>query len=389
MKKYILFFAVAGMIASCNRLAENEFEITGKIDKSLEGKNVILEKQGGMMGFVPVDTAKVENGKFTFKGTVTDPSLHVLNVDGMVGKTEIILENGEIELDVDKDSIFKTKRGGTFNNDKLDEYYTSINKMRREMMDFQKKNKDAMMKAYQSQDTVAMNKLNKKYQELSKRMQDNAIDFVEKNPKAYISVLLITQMVTMQTKPIAELKKYYDKLDADLKKTKEGKELAEMIKNNGMPAPMAPQSPEGKAAAQPGKQAAGFNAPNPDGKTVSLKESLGKVTIVDFWASWCGPCRKENPSVVALYNRYHSKGLNIIGVSLDDNKESWKKAIAADKLEWTHVSNLKKWDEPIAKLYRVESIPATFILDAKGNIVAENLRGSDLEAKIKTLIEAK
>lgn len=389
MKKYILFFAVAGMIVSCNKLAENEFEITGKIDKSLDGKNVILEKQGGMMGFVPVDTAKIENGKFIFKGTVTDPSLHVLNVDGMAGKTEIILENGEIELDVDKDSIFKTKRSGTFNNDKLDEYYTSINTMRREMMDFQKKNKDAMMKAYQANDTVAMNKLNKKYTELSKKMQDNAIDFVEKNPKAYISILLIKQMVTMQTKPVAELKKYYDKLDADLKKTKEGKELADMIKNNGMPAPMAPQSPEGKAAAQPGKQAAGFSAPNPDGKTISLKESLGKVTIVDFWASWCGPCRKENPSVVALYNRYHGKGLNIIGVSLDDNKESWEKAIAADKLTWTHISNLKKWDEPIAKLYGVESIPATFILDAKGNIVAENLRGAELEAKVKELLEAK
>lgn len=389
MKKYILFFAVAGMIVSCNQLAENEFEITGKIDKSLDGKNVILEKQGGMMGFVPVDTAKIENGKFIFKGTVTDPALHVLNVDGMVGKTEIILEHGEINLDVDKDSIFKTKRGGTFNNEKLDEYYTGINTMRREMMDFQKKNKDAMMKAYQSNDTVAMNKLNKKYSELSKKMQENAVDFVEKNPKAYISILLIKQMVAMQAKPIAELKKYYDKLDADLKKTKEAKELLELINNNGMPAPMAPQSQEGKAAAQPGKQAAGFNAPNPDGKNVTLKESLGKVTIVDFWASWCGPCRKENPNVVALYNRYHAKGLNIIGVSLDDNKESWKKAIAADNLAWTHVSNLKKWDEPIAKLYSVESIPATFILDAKGNIVAENLRGAELEAKVKTLLEDK
>ncbi|MGV3459314.1 MAG: redoxin domain-containing protein [Flavobacterium sp.] len=386
MKKYVLFLAAAGMIASCNRLAENEFEIEGKIDKSLDGKNVILEKQGGYMGFVPVDTAKVENGKFVFKGTVTDPELHFVNIEGMQGKVELILEHGEIELDVDKDSIFKTKQGGTFNNEKLNEYYTDINKIRKKMIDFQKKNQDAMMKAYKANDTVAMSKLNKVYSEISKEMQDNAYKFVEKNPKAYITVLLIKQMAGMQSKPMSEIKKYYDALDADLKKTKEGKELGEMIKNNGMP-PAVPQTPEGDAAATPGKQAAGFSAPNPDGKTVSLKESLGKVTIIDFWASWCPPCRKENPAVVAMYKELHPKGLNIIGVSLDDNKDSWKKAIAADGLTWTHVSNLKKWNDPIAKLYGVESVPATFVLDAEGNIVARDLRGAELKAKVKELLK--
>jgi thiol-disulfide isomerase/thioredoxin len=129
-----------------------------------------------------------------------------------------------------------------------------------------------------------------------------------------------------------------------------------------------------------------FSAPNPQGKVISLKESLGKVTIVDFWASWCGPCRRENPNVVAIYAKFHTKGLNIIGVSLDEDPVKWKEAIAKDKLTWNQVSNLKGWEEPIAKQYKVESIPATFILDASGKVVAQDLRGDELEAKIIELL---
>lgn len=119
---------------------------------------------------------------------------------------------------------------------------------------------------------------------------------------------------------------------------------------------------------------------------ISLKESLGKVTIVDFWASWCGPCRQENPNVVAIYKELHPKGLNIIGVSLDKDAAKWKEAIAKDKLTWAQVSNLKFWDEPIAAQYGVQAIPATFILDASGKIVAKDLRGDELRAKIIELL---
>ncbi len=113
---------------------------------------------------------------------------------------------------------------------------------------------------------------------------------------------------------------------------------------------------------------------------------MGKITIIDFWASWCGPCRQENPSVVALYKEFHTKGLNIIGVSLDDDITAWKKAIAKDKITWIQVSNLKGWEDPIANLYNVEQIPTTFILDAQGKFIDRDLRGDALRAKIKALL---
>ncbi|WP_395056102.1 peroxiredoxin family protein [Flavobacterium sp.] len=129
-----------------------------------------------------------------------------------------------------------------------------------------------------------------------------------------------------------------------------------------------------------------FTAKNVGGKLVSLKESLGKVTIIDFWASWCAPCRKENPNMVSLYKEFHDKGLNIIGVSLDKDATAWKEAIAKDNLTWIEISNLKEWEDPIAATYNIEGIPATFLLDANGKIVAKNLLGNELKAKVADLL---
>ena len=138
-----------------------------------------------------------------------------------------------------------------------------------------------------------------------------------------------------------------------------------------------------------GRKAPDFTSVDTNGKLVSLEAIKGKVTIIDFWAAWCGPCRRENPNLVRIYEKYHDKGLEIIGVSLDKDADKWKEAIAKDNLTWAHVSNLKFWEDPIAKQYNVQAIPATFILDANGIIVAKDLRGDELRAKVLALLEAK
>lgn len=382
MKKILLILAASAFVVSCNKLGDNQFEVTGTVDPSLNGKDVVLEKQTPM-GYIPVDTAKIENGKFIFKGEAKEPGLRFLQLQDLQGKAEFILEEGEIAIGIDKDSLYKTTKTGTYNNEKLTEYYNDINGLRKRMMAFQKKNQTIMMNAYKSNDTVVMNRLNKEYEAIGGEMRVIADKFVDKNPKAYITVLLLKQAFSMETIPYETMKKKYDALDPELKKTTEGKELAEFIEKAKTPVAAAPTA---TGSVEVGAVAPAFSAPNPDGKNISLKESMGKVTIIDFWASWCKPCRMENPNVVALYNELHKQGLNIIGVSLDKDAAKWKEAIAADKLTWNQISNLKFWDEPIAAQYGVKSIPATFILDASGKIVAKDLRGEELKAKVKELL---
>ncbi|MEI9944256.1 MAG: TlpA disulfide reductase family protein [Chitinophagaceae bacterium] len=136
-----------------------------------------------------------------------------------------------------------------------------------------------------------------------------------------------------------------------------------------------------------GVKAPAFAQPNTEGANVDFASFVKgkKLVMIDFWASWCGPCRKENPNVVALYNEYKAKGFEIIGVSLDDKKDAWLKAIADDKLTWTHVSDLGGWANSVAKLYNVSAVPQTFLVDGNGVIIARNLRGKDLDDKVKEI----
>ena len=124
-----------------------------------------------------------------------------------------------------------------------------------------------------------------------------------------------------------------------------------------------------------------------DGKTVTLSSYKGKYVLVDFWASWCGPCRGENPNVLAAYNKFKSKNFTILGVSLDENKDAWKKAVDKDGLPWTHVSDLKGWKSDAAAIYSVHSIPANFLIDPTGKIIAKSLRGAELDSKLAELLK--
>lgn len=375
MKKIVVLLITASLFVACNKLEDNEFVISGTADGISDGKLAILETldESGM-GLKPTDTAIIKNGKFEFKGTTTEPELRFIQLDSVQGKIAFILENGEISIKAFKDSINKSVIGGTFNNEQFAVYNKEQNVIQKKIADYRTENKVKMETAMQTNDTVTVNSLRDGFLKLNDEFKDYNVKFAENNPKAFISVLMIQNMLMQPDSDFEKLEKTFNNLDKSVKETKPGKNVGEIISN--------------RSSAEVGKMAPDFSAPNPEGKMVSLKESLGKVTIIDFWASWCGPCRKENPNVVALYNELHEKGLNIIGVSLDKegDAQKWQDAIAADKLTWPQVSNLKYWNDPVAKKYNVQSIPATFILDATGKIVARDLRGEELKAKVIELL---
>ncbi|WP_395066897.1 redoxin domain-containing protein [Flavobacterium sp.] len=372
MKKSLLILALALSLFSFKKNVLNEYLISGTIDGVENGTSILLEKQDDTKGIITVDSTKVQDGKFTFKGTTLEPSIHFLEVKNTTGKVVFIVEEGKIDLLVYKDSITKSKIGGTKNNDYLRDFSLTTQKVQKKMLAFQSLNMQKITDAQEKHDTLVINNLMKEYGKFQEEMNVLTAKYPEENPKSFISVLILESSLNNPNTNINDLKKTFLKLDASIKNTKPGKSIESKIANFKSVGinDMAPD----------------FSAPNPNGKIISLKKSLGKVIIIDFWASWCGPCRRENPNVVALYNELHSKGLNIVGVSLDKTVEDWQKAITKDGITWTQVSNLKFWDDPIAKLYKVEQIPTTFILDASGRIVAKDLRGADLKAKVLELL---
>lgn len=376
MKKFLLVVAVAAGVFSCNKTEEGVFVLEGTV-KGVDGKNIILERQDDSLGVIPVDTVKIENGKFKFTGTADEPGMFSLAIDDEQNKSYLIVESGNIKMEINRDSIFLNKVSGTYNNEQLTEFSSQGLAFNKKMQDFQTQNQAVMVAAQNKNDTASMNKLRREFQVIRDEMEANNEKYVREHPKAFISVLLIGNMFRVMEPDMKKIDELYDNLHPDVKKTSAAKTLAKRIadfKKVGI-----------------GKPAPDFSAPNQEGKLVKLSESMGKVTIIDFWASWCAPCRIANPELVALYNEFHDKGLNIVGVSLDrpGQENQWKEAIAKDKLTWTQVSNLKFWDDPIAAQYGVKSIPQMFIVNEYGIIIAKDLKGDALRNKIAQFLNAK
>jgi peroxiredoxin len=375
--RFILLLTSALLVFSCNKAGENEYIITGTI-KGVDGKKVYLEVQDDMTGaFKTLDTVVVEGGKFTMKGSAKESDINLIQIESVEGKIPFILENGDIEMDINKDSLSLVKVTGTYNNDELTAYRELGSAIQKKMMKFQKDNMAKMNLAQQKKDTATINALSKEYFKFQKDFAAQSEEYVKKHPKSFISLLLIESFFQQMVEP-AKITTYFNGLDKELKANKHGKKIKSQLDLINKPA-----APAGVAV---GAIAPDFSAPDPNGKMVSLKQCMGKVTLIDFWASWCNPCRAENPNNVAMYNEFHAKGLNIIGVSLDKDAAKWKEAIANDKLTWPQISNLKYWDEPIRVTYGVESIPATFLLDANGTVVAKDLTGAALKAKVAELL---
>ncbi len=231
MKKIILLVAGAVVLYSCNKLAEGEYEITGTV-KGMKTGLVYLEKQNPMTGAQAIDTVKIVDGKFEIKGKTTEPEIHFIQVDKVNGKVPFILEGGEIEIAVDKDSLQKSKLSGTYNNEEFNKFNEESSKIQKKIqkpvMDFQMKNMALMNEAQQKNDTVTMNRIRKEYDALQKPMTDYTFTYPKTHPKSYISVL-ITQMMLNNPKYAKDIEGLYNSFEESLKKTKPGKSIKEYL----------------------------------------------------------------------------------------------------------------------------------------------------------------
>jgi peroxiredoxin len=231
-----------------------------------------------------------------------------------------------------------------------------------------------MRNAMVSRDSLGYKDLEEQLKEMETKFNDYQIDYTKSNPDSYISAMVLIQLVMNKAIDNEVAYEIYNGFSKTIKKTKSAIKIYELV------APK--EAEETEEAAQDGEVIVGdkapdFFAPNPNDIAVSLNKSLGKLTVLDFWASWCGPCRVDSPNLVKVYNTYKDKGLAIVGISLDQQKESWKKAIDNDQLDWTHVSHLKRWDDPIAAIYGVRSIPQLFLLDENGVVIAKQRHAAD------------
>lgn len=381
MKNYIAILFTLVLLSSCKTEAPKPegYVISGSAPGMYNGIRVFLQAPGERGRKINMDTAIVMNETFKFEGKVDNPKLWSISANSVNGSMPIIVENDMIDIAFDKDNIDNTVISGTRSNELLANYFADL----RELANKRAKS----IGQFRTTDDPA----------IKKQAEQNVVDInleQSKLPFKYMSdfkdttfpLVLINDMLNNNDADLNKLSASIDALDGDIKSSPFGQLVNNKLEN-------IRKQRAALSATEIGNKAPEFTAPTPDGQQLALKDVLGKVTIVDFWAAWCGPCRRENPNVVKVYEKYHEKGLEIIGVSLDgttrqkDPKASWLKAIEQDKLTWHQVSNLNYFNDPVARLYNISSIPATFILDENGVIVAKNLRGPKLEAKIAELLE--
>jgi peroxiredoxin len=373
--KQILSIFILSLVISCQSKAKEGYQIIVKAPGIHNGMRAYLKGVNEQGRLIDLDTAIVVDEQFSFEGTRTEPSLEYLFINGIESNISLIVENTDIEIIAEKDSLHTSKITGTDNNQFFSSFIENqkaLGKKHQELMSTLRNN------VGDPDNSGTFAKTGEALKTLNETIANSHFSFINEHKNSYAAVIILENKTYDPQAPLDKIESSFDVLSNELKTSSYGKRISTFITAKKT------EKPQIKI----GDIAPDFSAPNPEGKTISLNEIKGKVTIIDFWASWCGPCRNENPNVVKMYNKYHDKGLEIIGVSLDreGQKDRWEKAIADDELNWHHVSNLKFWQDPIAQLYSIRSIPATYILDQDGKIVATNLRGQDLENKVAELL---
>ena len=320
--------------------------ITGNIAGAENG--MIVKMLNGNTG-APEQTATVQNGIFTFTGTVPAPDFKLIGINGQPPYLTVFLDNSAVSVKAKKEAFADAEVTGSTSH-----------------ADY-----EAFTKATKSYEDLLSGKGRFDVQFMDKGA--TALEnFVKAHKESYVSPLAIFRHNQI-TGDYAKLEEMYNNLSAPVKTSPMAGYLLQQVNQN-------------KQVAY-GKPLGEFSQPDTSGKNVSLSSFKGKYVLVDFWASWCGPCRAENPNVVNTFTKYKNKNFTVLGISLDRDRQKWVEAIAADGLAWAHLSDLQSWNNSVAQQFGIQSIPQNFLLDPQGNLIGKNLRGAALEYRLSKVLK--
>ena len=362
----VKFLLASFLIISCN--SSNDFTINGSTDVNDGTKVYILQADQNNQPYIK-DSTIIKNSKFNFTGEAATPEISYFQVEGVNGYVLSIIESGKINAEIYKDSITTSLVTGTKSNNDFNKYRQQTKSLVEDINQIAYEQQQAIF----SNDLELASKLRKDISQKEREVMLYEWDFIINNRDSYMSALLLEVFMVENKVNKDSIIEVFNTFSNRIKISNVGKNIADLLRQYEDPINVGELAPD-------------FTAPSLDGGNITLSENLGKVTLIDFWAAWCRPCRVENPNLVKLYKKYSSSGLQIVGVSLDRTKEQWEKAVSDDNLPWIHVSNLNFWNDPIARQYSIRAIPQSFLLDENGYVIAKNLRGLSLDQKVESAL---